>query len=149
MNLWETLLELVLVALLAVTLIRGLRLERAITSVRNDRREFDALVQSFNEGMLQAEQASARLRTAAEGVGRQLAKQTESGVQLKDDLLTLIDRGERLADRLDSAIRAARDTELRGPRPVAADLEPEPVGALPRLRSQAERDLLRALRVAR
>jgi hypothetical protein len=75
-------------------------------------------------------------------------------VGLKDDLLFLTERGERLADRLDLLVRAAR--------PLASDPLPEPA---PRpaerpqsdatdppgthLRSQAERDLLRALRMAR
>jgi len=61
---------------------------------------------------------------------------------VESDLGYLIERGERLADRMDTLVRMAR--------PLAVDpvRDPEP-GELARPRSQAERDLLKALRLAK
>jgi hypothetical protein len=90
----------------------------------------------------------------------------DSGTTLKEDLTFLVQRGEGLADRLDETIRGARPgpavSEMPAPRsPYAAQMEPaepprrwangERAGreAEPKVRSQAERDLLKALRMAR
>jgi hypothetical protein len=197
----EWLLELVLVLLLALTLFHALRLERALGVLQRDRAALEELVVGFNTSTRQAEQGVERLRTAADGTGRQIARQVEAANGLKDDLVFLTERGERLADRLDGLVRAARplapDPARPGyPYPLAADdaaarhpgsqqpgsqhpvsqhpgslgppqaLPPysapayppptystptpaEPEAPPPRLRSQAERDLLKALRAAR
>lgn len=131
-------LELILVGLLAATLFHAVRLERALGVLKRDRAALQALIDGFNASTRQAEAGIERLRAAADGAGRQLARQLEAGLSLKDDLTLLIQRGERLADRLDGEVRAGR--------PLLA--EPEPA-ELARPRSQAERDLLRALRIAR
>ena len=88
-----------------------------------------------------------QLRVAADGAGRQMARQIDTVVRLKDDLVFLLERGERLADRLDSLVRAGRPLAAEARRPMqVADDDP---ADLPRVRSQAERDLLKALRMAR
>jgi phage shock protein A len=142
----------------------------------------EELVEGFNESSRQAETGIDRLRSAADGAGRQMARQIETAQRLRDDLSFLSDRSDKLAERLEAAVRAARmvtdGTVLQGafaqaqpappaekpvpappaparlapslPRlqPVALADEAVPEGE-PRLRSQAERDLLRALRGAR
>ena len=145
---WQIVLEVALIGLLGVTLFHALRLERALGVVRRDRAELETLLTGFNDSTRQAENGVERLRNAAEGAGRHIARQIEAAANLKDDLVALIDRGERLADRMDGLVRANRDVEL----PVRRYPAPEP--ELPdsggtRVRSQAERDLLRALRVTR
>ncbi len=157
-------LELVLVGLLAATLVHALRLERALGVLKRDRAALEALVAGFNASTRQAESGIERLREAADGAGRQLARQLEAARGVDGDLGFLIGRGEQLADRLDALVRAARplaahppatqapatqapaeDTRgPRGPAGAAPDTE-EP----PRLRSQAERDLMKALRLVR
>jgi hypothetical protein len=158
----EWLLELGLVALLAATLFYALRLERALGVLKRDRVALEELATGFNTSTRAAEQGIDRLRLAADGAGRQIARQTEIATGLKEDLHFLIERGERLADRLDQLVRAAR--------PLAQDAVPQhsyhaerrdvgssgmvdPAGVpgeTPlRVRSQAEQDLLRALRTAR
>ena len=169
----EWLLETMLVVLLAATLFHARRLERALGVLKRDRAALEELVASFNSSTSAAELGIERLRAAAEGAGRQVQRQIDAATGLKDDLIFLTERGERLADRLDVLVRAAK--------PLAKDAPPEPpLRALnhlsgdhlsgdrqpgdhlsgdrlpadepnnsPRLRSQAERDLLRALRTAR
>ena len=131
-------LEIVLVALLAATLFHALRLERALGVLKRDRAVLEELVGGFNDSMRQAEAGTDRLRAAADGAGRQLAQQIEAAVTLKDDLTFLSQRGEGLADRLDQQVRSAR--------PVLAEAEATDT---PRPRSQAERELIKALRMAR
>ena len=141
---FEWLLDIVVVALLGVTLFHAVRLERALGVVRRDRAALAEMVQGFDASTRQAESGIDRLRGLADGAGRQIAKEVQSATSLRDDLAFLVERGERLADRMDELIRAGRAAEApRVPEPVAA------AEAGPKVRSQAERDLLAALRGAR
>ena len=165
----EWLLETALLVLLAATLFHAMRLERALGVLKSDRAALEELVASFNSSTRAAEQGIERLRATAEGAGRQVQRQVDVASGLKDDLLFLTERGERLADRLDLLVRAARPL-AQDPPPEPAPRAPErprperphaerphaerlhtddPDPSAPRLRSQAERDLLRALRTAR
>ncbi len=138
----EWLLEIVLVALLAITLFHAIRLERALGVLKRDRSSLEGLVAGFNASTRQAEAGIARLHEAADGAGLQVARQVDAARAVQGDLAFLIERGERLADRLDGLVRIARPLAAEPPR------ETEPQGN-PRLRSQAERDLLKALRLAK
>ncbi len=122
--------EIVLIGLLAATLVHALRLERALGVVKRDRAELEGLLRDFDEGVRQAD-----------GAGRAMTRQIEAAAQLKDDLGDLVQRGDRLAARL----------ELGGlPPRRLSEREPELADSgAPRVRSQAERDLLRALRATR
>jgi hypothetical protein len=87
------------------------------------------------------------LRITADAAGRALSRHIEGAANLKDDLADLIERGERLAGHLGGAGRDGFDGV---PLHRSAHLEPDlPGGTSPRVRSQAERELLRALRVTR
>jgi hypothetical protein len=180
----QLMLEVALLLLLAATLFHALRLERALGVLKRDRTVLEELVEGFNDSTRQAEEGIERLRGAAEGAGRQIARQIESAQKLRDDLSFLADRSDRLAGRLESAVRSARMFADSAPLPAipplpAAGAQPRqalaedvraplvfPTSAAPlavtdglatsalaesppRLRSQAERDLLRALRAGR
>jgi hypothetical protein len=149
----EWLLELLLVGLLGATLFHAVRLERALGVLKRDRAELEALVAGFNASTRQAEQGVDRLRQATDGAGKQIARQIDSALSLKDDLTFLLERAERAADRLDGLVRSARPLGNEAPRLSADDgqrtLETEREIADPRIRSQAERDLLKALRMVR
>ncbi len=129
-------LEIVLIALLAITLFHALRLERALGILKRDKTELESLVSGFNASTLQAEAGVTKLRAAAEGAGKQLARQIEAARLLQSDLEFMLGRAEQSADRLDQAIRSTRG------RDVATEVDTGP-----RLRSQAERDLLKALKL--
>ncbi|QXM26192.1 hypothetical protein KO353_03335 [Elioraea tepida] len=142
-------LEAVLAVLLAATLWYAVRLERRLGVLRRDNAQLEALVAGFNEATARAEGSTARLRAAAEGAGRQVAEQVEAAGRLRDDLLFLLERGEQLADRLDAAVREARGAVAERSAPQRQPLGPAVEPEQPRVRSQAERDLLQALRAAR
>jgi hypothetical protein len=142
----EWILELALVALLAATLFHAVRLERALGVLKRDRVQLQELIEGFNASTHQAEHGIERLRTAVDGAGQQIARQVDAALLLKDDLTLLTDRGDRLADRLDALVRAGRPLASAPPRlTVVTDAD----STEPRVRSQAERDLLKALRMAR
>lgn len=134
----EWLLEIGLTGLLAATLFHALRLERALGVLKRDRAALEALVKDFNASTREADAGIARLRSAAESTGRDLARQAAAAGQVKEDLVFLTERAERMADRLDGAIKAGRASDSTRPAP-----------ALQRTESEAERELLRALRMGR
>jgi hypothetical protein len=157
-------LEIALMGLLAATLFHALRLERALGVLKRDRVALEALVADFNASTLAAEQSILHLKTAADGAGRQIARHVENAARLKGDLEFLSERGERMADRLERAVRAGRSLDhALEPAASSAGSDPydrailpataeaassEPAGA-PRQRSRAEEDLIRALRLVR
>lgn len=159
MFIMEWIIELILVAMLAATLFHAVRLERALGVLKRDRATLEALVAGFNASTMQAENGIERLRATADGAGRQIARQAEAATALKDDLAFLMERGERLADRMDTLVRSSRPlvadagsshssaTFLPSTADTTEPPRPDPVE--PRVRSQAERDLLKALRMAR
>lgn len=145
----EWLLEIALVGLLAATLFHALRLERALGVLKRDRAALEALIGGFNDSTRLAEAGMERLREMSEGAGRQIARHIESGQELREDLRYLVERGERLADRLDRSMRGGRMAVAEAASGPAA-FAPEPDAAEPsRARSQAERDLMKALRMVR
>jgi chromosome segregation ATPase len=136
----EWTLEFVLVVLLLAMLFHAIRLERALGILRRDRASMEKLVVDFNASTDQAESGIKRLRAAADGAGRQIESQLAKSISLKEDLAFLTDRGERLADKLDALVRDNRPREARPGRPAAMP---------PTDCSQAELDMLQALRMAR
>lgn len=168
----EWVLDVTLIIMLASTLFHALRLERALGVLKRDRAALEDLVSSFNSSSRMAEQGIDRLRHAADGAGRQISQQTDFAIGLKNDLILLSERGGALADRLEMLIRSARSVEpfqrQDAVSPIMSHLnrrniQPEEKGAVAitlndqnehvehseKLRSQAERDLLKALRTAR
>ena len=166
----EWLLEIALIGLLLATMFHAVRLERALGVLKRDRAALEELVAGFNDSTRAAEQGIERLKQAADGAGRQIARQVEAANRLKDDLVFLNERGTTVADRLDHLVRSGRSLDLATGRPATPSApapmsEPAPEPAphemplpevppldptgTPRLRSQAERDLMRALRIAR
>ena len=141
-------LELVLVALLAITLVHAVRLERALRAMRNDRASLGDAIAGFDDSARQAEAGIGRLHSVSAETAQALAQRLEQGATLKDDLSFLIERSESLADRLDTLVRAGRP--LAPPAPLVSSLPTKTSAApeTPKVRSQAERDLLVALQAA-
>lgn len=144
----QVILEVVLLGLLAATLFHALRLERALGVLKRDRAVLEELVAGFNESTRSAENGIERLREAADGAGRQMSRQVETANALREDLRFLSERGVQVADRLDTLVRNGR--AATGPAGAGTELT-LPAGSEPetRVRSKAERDLLRALKLAR
>lgn len=141
-------LQLVLLVLLGAAIPFAVRLERALREIRKDRGAMESSAQGLSEAAGAAESAILRLRATAELAGRQVNDRIAAAEPLRDDLRYLIERAESLADRLESQVRAGRPAAGSEPQ-APAPARPVPASAeeAGTLRSQAERDLLRALSV--
>lgn len=135
----EWILQLMLLVMLGAAIPFALRLERVLAELRRDRTALEGGGREFQEAARLAEGAVQRLRASAEQAGKQLSERIAAAEPLRDDLRYLVERAESLADRLDGLVRAARPAPAEA---VAAPAAPERAAPA---RSQAERDLLRAL----
>jgi hypothetical protein len=142
-------LQLAVLVLLGAAIPFAIRLERALREIRKDRAAMETSAQGLSEAAGAAESAILRLRATAELAGRQVQERITTAEPLRDDLRFLIERAETLADRLESLVRAGRPMAGHEPPPAPAAARPlrEPPSDESPLRSQAERDLLRALSI--
>lgn len=131
-------LQLSLIVLLIATLFYTIRLEHAIGLVKRDKIRLEHMSADFTASTQQAEAGILRLRAAADGTGRQIAQQIDSARTVQRDLEFLIGRGERIADRFDAYIRTQSADIISQKQDVSQT----------RLRSQAEKDLLKALKLS-
>lgn len=134
-------LDVVLIAFLAVTIGYAVVLNRKLTALRRNKTELLQLAATFTQATLKAEDSIGRVMTGSEA----LQERVNKAQGLRDDLAFLIDRANSAADRLEDAIRSARSKAPPGPTPPprASDFEDsiEP-------RSEADRELLKAIRSA-
>ena len=152
-------LDIAVAGLLVMTIVYAIRLNRRLTVMRQDRDELAAIAANFDKAASRAGDSIAKLKASTESLQEGVRK-AES---LRDDLAFLLDRGGSAADRLEAAVRAARQegagTLAPAPRRGKTETEPsEPVVLRAPRRApakrqdddmDAERDLLRAIQAAR
>ena len=142
-------LELVVAVLLVVTIAYAVVLNRRLGALRSDKSELENVAASFGEATLRAGESITKLKTTADG----LQERIEKAQSLRDDLVFLIERSGQAADRLEETVRAARKEGDIGPRPVpdaeTAEEEKGEVDETAPTKSEAERELLKALQSAR
>lgn len=107
---YTLILDIVLAALLAATLVYMVRLNRRLDSVRASREEFEALVKRFTAATEQAQANVTAMKAAADGAGKGLQEEIDRAGGLREDLAYLADRANSLADQLEAAIGRARGT---------------------------------------
>ena len=129
-------LSVVMTVLLVVAIGYLVALNRKLGTLRRDKARLESLAASFGQATLRAEESIGRLKNTADT----LQERIEKAQALRDDLAFLVDRGTTAADRLEGAIRASR---TKAP-PVAAGAGDDSIQP----RSEAERELLRAIRSA-
>ena len=129
--------DVVLIALLAITLVYVYRLHRRLGQLRGERAAFEKLIADFSQSTQQATLGIAAMRQAAESAGKDLQDRIVHGQQVlaenrkaSDDLKMLIGRAATAADQLEGAIGRARPV-------VATRQEPKPVTAPPAVCSPA------------
>lgn len=151
---WTIVLDALVAVLLIATIATSVVLNRRIASLRNDRAELEKLTQGLQMATDRADVGVSGLKVSAQTLQARL----ESARALADDLQFLIERGGKIADRLENDVRAAKRVE---PRPstqstptlaavagvgVASARAPQSAATAAEPRSAAERHLLAALR---
>ena len=122
----------------------------------------------FNDATARAEAGIPKLKRASEEASSTLLERVEKAQSLRDDLAFMIERADAMAGRLEGTVRAARSETKPSPAPAAgrpsmvrsAPPAPSAPAASPAMsdrlgdagddeRSEAERELLRALQAVR
>lgn len=109
--------DVVVAVLLAVTIVYAVILNRKLSALRDAKAEMERILIGFAEATGKAERGLATFRDAADGVGRELQRQIETGRALADDLTFLVQRGGVLADRLGDCRPTERPADRPGGRP--------------------------------
>ena len=166
------LLDVIIIVLLAATIVYAVILNSRLAQLRDNRDDLARLVAAFNDATARAESGIPKLRRAAEEAGNALQERVEKAQTLRDDLAFMIERADSMAGKLENSVRLARDevrpaapapsmpqvAPARAPRaakaveppPPAEPVEPDfPEGGDDDERSEAERELLRALQAVR
>lgn len=133
MSVLEWAVQITVIGLLGATLPMAWRLDRMLRALRADRAALEQGAAGLGDASRHAEAALLRLRATAELAGRQVAERVAGAEEIREDLRYLAERSEALADRLESAVQAAR--------PIVGATAPTPQP----VRSEAERELIRAL----
>lgn len=144
------LLEGLVAVLLLATIVYCAILYRRLAGLRGGQQEMRQLIAEFDEATGRAEAGVAELKAANAAILNDLGAESRKARALADELSVLTDSGARLADRIDGGL--SRTADRAGPRPAAAGDRPME-GPGPEtgagIRSEAERELLAALREAR
>jgi hypothetical protein len=166
------LLDVIIIVLLAATIVYAVMLNSRLAQLRDNRDDLARLVAAFNDATARAESGIPKLRRATEDAGMALQERVEKAQTLRDDLAFMIERADSMAGKLENSVRQAREearpaapapampqvAPARAPRAAKAEPAPAPppVEPAPSLadpmddeRSEAERELLRALQAVR
>lgn len=176
---WKIILDLVVSILLIATIGYAVMLNQRLSQLRKNRDDLAKIIVAFNEATVRAESSIPKLRKAAENAGQALQERVEKAQSLRDDLAFMIERADTMANRLENGVRTARTEVRTNPPPAkeparvghtpsglgtapAAAPAPAPTARAATVaaaaaaiepdiddRSEAERELLRALQSMR
>lgn len=141
----KLLLDLLVTVLLAVTIFYCTRLNKRIRILQDSKSELAALIEKFDESTQQATRSINEIHNVSRKINESIKTRLEKANYVVDDLAFMIEKGNKLADRMESDISGARKPSTEAARPSvrgrAAELdkgepmplkEEEPAGKLPR-----------------
>jgi hypothetical protein len=127
---WPLILDVVVAALLVVTIIYAARLNNRLAVLRDDRDRLRELIGGLQNATRQAEDAVRALKLGAAESGQDLQEKMDRCQAMRADLAFLLDRGDKAADRLEASVRPppAREPKrvLDEPPPPRAPISEEP-----------------------
>ena len=98
----------ILVAVLLISAIGyGMILNRKIVALRGDQANLERLAASFHEATKRAEASVVKLKKTAQESSETLSGGIDSALRIREDLHFLVDRGEKLNDRLETSVRSS------------------------------------------
>lgn len=120
------LLDAIIAGLLTVTCTYCFRLNRRIASFRNAKNELDHMIRSFDGAIRQAYESIAVLKENSSDKNMQLIRDMEKVRFLANDLAYLVEKGEKLADTLETSVRTPVSD-------VLLNVEGEPIMPRPKM----------------
>lgn len=165
---YKLVLDLIIAVLLAATIAYAAVLNSKLNQLRKNRDDLAKLVAAFNDATARAEAGIPKLKRASEEASSTLIERVEKAQSLRDDLAFMIERADTMANRLEGSVRTARgevkpspapasSAPMRGPAARPSSTPSSATGApltasrddFDDDRSEAERELLRALQAVR
>jgi len=113
-------LDILVAVLLVITIGYAWVLNKRLGHLRQDKGELEKMALNFHSATDRAEDSIARLKSNVETLQDSMKK----AEALRDDLVFLSERGGSAADRLEVAVRAARDEAGVSPAPVKPASQP-------------------------
>ena len=142
--------DIILAVLLCTAIGYGFTLNRRLVGLRKDQESLDKLAKSFAAATSSAEASIIQLKLTSDATSQALDQTLKQAGGIREDLVYLIERGNKLADILESDIRSKESRpSLAGnsgnKKPIPAynkDFESPAKG-------EAERELIKALKAVR
>ena len=110
----DLIVEIFLTILLCVAIVYGFILNRKLIELKKGQQGLEKLAHNFAQSTGKAEASVTQLKVATSSASKFLDEASTKAVSIREDLMFLIDRGDKLADNLESAIRSneKNDTKL-------------------------------------
>jgi len=131
------LLDILLLGALGAAIYRAWVLSRQFEQVKADRAAFEQLISALNIAAGRAEEAIDGLRTATTDAGDRLQSKVNAARALEGELEIILQAGDSLAERLQTAAEKSRS---------AAPVAEVPAAKTPEPRTRAEKELRDAMR---
>ena len=160
MEVLSLIVNLLMAALLLVTILYCWRLNTRIRLLQDSRSELARIIRDFDESTSRATESIAEIHAATHRLSENIQHKIDKANFLATDLEFMIERGNKLTGRPDnSAQRPAREANAQ-PMPSRADMEkvhnvdlqdsasipPAAPRRMPRARSRAEQELMSVLK---
>ena len=142
--------EIILVILLCLAISYGFTLNRRIVELRKDQESLDKLAKSFSAATSRAEASILQLKSTSDATSKSLDQTFKQASGIREDLLYLIERGNKLADILELDIRSKESQSS----PARIFGKNQTKAASPKelenqTKGEAERELIKALKAVR
>lgn len=109
--------DIVVLLMLGATIFYTVLVNRRLTNLQKGRDELQSFVESFGASLHQAERSIHDLKETGGAILNNLHRETEIASKLRDELLFLNERGEKLAADLEQTISSSRDLAKKSKKP--------------------------------
>jgi len=138
--------DLLVAPLLAAVIYYAMRLHRRLELLRAEQKQLNELLGQFASAAERADQATAKLKSTGVDTDKSVRALIARAESMRDELAFLIDRADHASAKIGEVARPAVAPAPKRPlpEPPEDDSEPAPLA----VRSDAERDLIHAIRRA-
>jgi hypothetical protein len=142
---FSLILDLIVAALLGITIFYCTKLNKRIRILQDSKNELAQLIHQFDESTQMATRSISEIHVVSRKINESIKTKLEKANYIVDDLAFMIEKGNKLADRMESDFSGSRkaspsgrsEAALRAPAPRAAAAEEAEMAALPRRIAQA------------